>query len=195
MGRKKDRPPASKAHPPAAPHAPVFSITYNEPPLSLLNEWRGILDRALTAGQGVLDKDSTSPSWRSYVERDMAIVREARAGEIVAAMLAPEVTTACMNIERFATASNIEEGAVRLATPRIAEGAVKQANRDRAKQAAEARTSITTDEIANVKAFCAEKGWNPNTLTAKNKRTIAEALDKTPRRIGDYLKIISEASS
>ena len=28
---------------------------------------------------------------RAFIERDMAIVREARAGEIVAAMLTPEV--------------------------------------------------------------------------------------------------------
>ena len=95
-----------------------FSITYSEPPLFLLNAWLGILDRALESGQGALD-DGAWPAHRAFIERDMAIVREARAGEIVAAMLTPEVNTACMNLAAFGLAPRIEAGAIQLATPRI----------------------------------------------------------------------------
>ena len=68
----------------------------------------GFFDRALTAGQSVLDKDPTSPTWRSYIERDMAIVRTARDDDLVAAMLTPEVINACMNLAAFGPAPRIE---------------------------------------------------------------------------------------
>lgn len=194
MGRKK----APAGPRPAAKPRPdlVFdglTIT-GKPSTGLVNAWRGLLDRALESGQDGLDRGAY-PSHRGFIEGDMAIVRKARAGSIIVAMLSPEVRTACMNLAIFGQVPRIEAGAVKKATPRIAKDAVKLADTARARNAAGARTSITEDEIKNLKAFCHDKGWNPATLTPANKRTIATALDKSVRRIGDYLKIISEASS
>jgi hypothetical protein len=93
--------------PPAAAPRPFKLTIEGTPPAGLANEWRGILDRALDGGQGVLDHGAPQPQ-RSFIERDMKFVRQARAGDIVMAMLAPEVMTACMNLERYASAPAME---------------------------------------------------------------------------------------
>ena len=66
------------------------------PRRELVNEWRGLLDRALASGQDALVGELT-PLRRNFIERDIAIVLAARNDDLIEAMLTPEIITACMN--------------------------------------------------------------------------------------------------
>jgi hypothetical protein len=121
VAKKKGRVPAAPR--PLAPPRPISLTAAGKLPPGYSNEMRSVFDRALAAGQGLLDNDSTSPTWRSYIERDMAIVRKARDGDLLIDVQLsqglPEIINACMNLAAFGPAPRIEEGAVKLAMPRI----------------------------------------------------------------------------
>ena len=87
-------------------------------PTGYVNEMRAVLDRALTAGQAALAADNLKPFTRSWIERDMAIISKARAGEPLDVLLSQDLWTRDRRPlheprRRFGSAPNIEKSAKR----------------------------------------------------------------------------------
>lgn len=112
---------------------------------------RDLLDVALAAGRNARDKP-LDPSSRASLEKAEAIVREARAGNLLEA-LSLKVVEACLTLTSF--------GAMALSNEII--------NRRRAARAAAGRMSITPRQVEAFKAICARENWPLDKFKTRDK--------------------------
>jgi hypothetical protein len=176
MAPKKPRKPrATRAAAPCQGARP-FSITIKgEAPSSLRAGWFSVLDRALATGDEAL-KDCRYPLWRAYLEHRIAIVRKARAGDPLMAMLKPTILHACLDLERFGQAPRMEVDAIRLSKT----------------SAAKARTSITARHAAKLKTICDGNGWSIDNLDTRKKEKLAAEMKRSPRAIERYIDALKK---
>ncbi len=162
---------------------PVIDWTDAAAVQSARSELRELFDRVLAFGRSVdSSKHQFGDAWRAIVEKDMAIVREARAN--LFGRLPLEVVWALLRIAELSVkAHEFEINAL----------GKKAKGRLQGKKGAEGRTAITERGVAKLEAFFIERGQDINKLKTRNniakemEEAAAKELRVTTRTIYNYV--------
>jgi hypothetical protein len=161
---------------------PIIDWTDAAAVQSARSELRELFDRARGFGHTVDNsKHPFGSAWRAIVEKDMAIVREARANLFRAVSL--EVIWALLRLAELSTKAHESE-------------INTLGKRGEGKRGGKKRTVLTDKGVIDLKAFWAERGWDldeykPNDTGNKTKiQKAAQKLEVSKGTIHRWLRVI-----